>query len=107
MYCNRCGVALEERDRYCFQCGASTSPALPRFSGRKLMLCREGKKIGGVCTGVARYFEVDPTLVRIVWLALVFVPPTTGLWAYAIAWLLMPNDDAPRAVSTSSPSPAF
>ncbi|MBI1791283.1 MAG: PspC domain-containing protein, partial [Acidobacteria bacterium] len=45
------------------------------MSGRRLTLCRAGKKIGGVCAGLARFLDVDPTLVRIVWLALALTPP--------------------------------
>lgn len=48
------------------------------------------KKIFGVCAGVAKYFNIDVTLVRIVWLILV-ICAGVGLLAYLIAALIMPN----------------
>ena len=52
----------------------------------------EDKKIAGVCAGFARYFNMDVTLVRIIFLALIFVPPSIGTIAYLIAWIAMPKD---------------
>ena len=48
------------------------------------------KKIWGVCGGIAEYFDMDPTVVRIIWLVLV-LGCGTGLLAYIIAALLMPD----------------
>ncbi|MBI1789240.1 MAG: PspC domain-containing protein [Acidobacteria bacterium] len=79
------------------------------MSGRRLTLCRAGKKIGGVCAGLARFLDVDPTLVRIVWLALALTPPGAGAIAYVAAWLIMPNEEtaAPPAASTGSSQPVY
>ena len=53
--------------------------------------------------GFADYFDVDVTLVRIIWLVLTIVPPGVGLIAYVLAWLVMPNDqDATATVSEHS-----
>jgi phage shock protein C len=49
----------------------------------------KNKKIAGVCAGVAEYFGIDPTLVRIAWLVAV-LGFGTGFLAYAACWLLMP-----------------
>ncbi len=50
------------------------------------------RKIAGVCGGIAEYFEIDPTLVRLIW-ALVFMVGGSGLLLYIIAAVLM--EDAP------------
>ena len=47
------------------------------------------KIIGGVCSGVAHYFDVDPVIVRLV-MALLFFTFGVGLVAYIIAWAVMP-----------------
>ena len=47
-------------------------------------------KLCGVCGGIAEYFDMDPTVVRIIWLVLVLCAGT-GLLAYIIAALLMPK----------------
>ena len=48
------------------------------------------KKLCGVCGGIAEYFDMDPTVVRVIWLVLVLCAGT-GLLAYIIAALLMPK----------------
>ena len=48
------------------------------------------KKIAGVCAGIANYFDLDPTLVRVIWILLVCVAGT-GVLAYLIDWAVMPE----------------
>jgi phage shock protein C len=108
MFCTQCGVELEPQDRYCCQCGKTTgvgSPWPARAPQRQLTLGTRDKKIGGVCAGFARYFEVDVTLVRIIWLILVFAPPGAGLIGYLLAWLIMPKDQEELA-TVPAPSTA-
>lgn len=50
------------------------------------------KKICGVCAGIAEYFDVDPTLVRLIWAA-VTLAGGSGIIIYIIAALVM--DDYP------------
>jgi len=48
------------------------------------------KKIAGVCAGIANYFNLDPTLVRVIWILFVCVGGA-GVLAYLIAWAVMPE----------------
>lgn len=50
-------------------------------------------RIAGVCAGLARYFDTDVTLVRLVWVLLSIVPGGIigGIIAYLAAWLLIPE----------------
>ena len=48
------------------------------------------KMVFGVCGGVAEYFDIDPTLVRIVW-ALAALCASLGFWAYLICALVVPK----------------
>jgi phage shock protein PspC (stress-responsive transcriptional regulator) len=59
---------------------------------KHLMRSRYNKKIAGVCAGVAEYLDVDPTLVRIIWLALALLPFPGAILAYIIAWIVMPKE---------------
>ncbi len=56
-------------------------------------LCKSStdKKIFGVCGGLAQYFNIDPTVVRLIWALLIFCAGT-GLLAYLIAALVLPHD---------------
>lgn len=49
------------------------------------------KQLGGVCGGVADYLDIDPSLVRIGAILLLFVGGT-GFLAYLVAWLVIPLD---------------
>ena len=56
---------------------------------KKLYRSRTDQKLCGVCSGLARYFEIDATVVRILWvLAAIFAG--AGLLAYFICALIMP-----------------
>lgn len=66
---------------------------MTNYSGppaRRLTRSSNNKVIGGVCGGIADYFGIDPTLVRVltVVFALVF---GSGFLAYLVAWLIMPK----------------
>jgi len=56
-------------------------------------LYRSGKEkiLGGVCGGLAEYFNVDPTIVRFLWV-LFILGFGTGLLAYIIAWIIIPKN---------------
>ncbi|PLA04590.1 PspC domain-containing protein [Streptococcus oralis subsp. dentisani] len=47
------------------------------------------QKIAGVCAGVANYFDVDPTIVRVIWGVLAFCYGA-GIVAYIILWIIAP-----------------
>ena len=47
-------------------------------------------KVFGVCGGIAEYFDIDPTIVRVAWAVLIFAYGT-GLLAYLVCALCMPK----------------
>lgn len=53
----------------------------------------EKSMIGGVCAGIAEYFDIDPTLVRLAFLFIVLARGA-GLLAYIIAWVVIPQKPA-------------
>jgi len=58
---------------------------------KKLYLSETDKKIGGVCGGIGEYFERDPTVIRILFIILIFVSFGFGLLAYLTMWLIIPK----------------
>jgi len=69
-----------------------------------LMRSSTDKKIAGVCAGLADYFDLDPTIVRVVWLLAVLCAGT-GLLLYAILWIVLPLAPAgiiPTSAATAS-----
>ena len=57
---------------------------------KQLMRSGRDKKIAGVCAGVAHYFDMDPTIVRVIWGVLAF-GYGAGIVAYLILWIIAPE----------------
>lgn len=57
---------------------------------KKLYKIEEGKKLCGVCGGIAEYFEIDPTLVRVIW-AVCTLFAGFALLAYIICAIIFPK----------------
>lgn len=93
MFCTQCGSQLRDEDRFCSQCAHPTGQGGSYRGPEQQFLTRDSrnKKIAGVCAGFGRYLDVDPVLVRIIWLALAF-GTGIGFIAYVIAWIVMPKD---------------
>lgn len=98
MFCTGCGAKLDDTANFCTVCGKATlsPPAIPPAAAfapaavRKLRRIRSGKKIAGICLGFADYFAMDVTLMRLIWLGLVLIPPNVGLLAYPVCWIVLP-----------------
>lgn len=100
MYCNACGTVLSDQSRYCSNCGRAV--AYPRCAS-KLMRSRVDRKIAGVCAGLSEHLGLDTSLVRILWVFLVFASGIfPGLIAYILAWIIIPEEPAlpPVAMQT-------
>src|SRR5918997_550276 len=76
------------------------TPPPPAPEPRRLTRSTRDRMIGGVSGGIGRYFGIDPTLVRIGFVALALIGGT-GLIVYAAALLLVPLDEEGAAASTS------
>jgi phage shock protein C len=64
---------------------------------KRLQRSRTEKMIGGVCGGLADYFSVDPTIVRVLWVLLTLLGGA-GILLYVILWVIMPLQlPAPRS----------
>lgn len=60
------------------------------MSSKKLYKSNSDKKLAGVCGGIAEYFDVDSTIIRLAWV-LFTLAGGAGLFAYIIAAIVMPN----------------
>jgi phage shock protein C len=58
---------------------------------KRLHRSRTEKMIAGVCGGLAEYFGVDPTIIRVIWV-LITLLAGFGVLLYLILWLVMPLD---------------
>ena len=85
---------------------AGDAPTTEQPGGpRRLYRSRDERVIGGVCGGLAEYFGIDPLIVRIVAIALVFAGGA-GFLAYLAAWLLVPSADGEPVATGLAGRPA-
>jgi len=57
---------------------------------KRLYRIEEGSKLFGVCGGIAEYFDIDPTVIRVIW-AILTVFYGAGIMAYIICAFCMPK----------------
>jgi phage shock protein C len=88
MYCNYCGKVIQDDANVCAYCGIRVGASQART---KLVRPRTGRKVAGVCLGFAEYFDVDVTMVRVVWLVTALLT-CIGFIPYIIAWIVMPEE---------------
>src|SRR5713226_5778608 len=107
MTCPNCQKDIMAGSAYCYSCGAkqpgsgpATAPP-PAPAPKKLMRSITDKKIAGVCSGLAEYFDVDPMVVRLVWV-LLFIFAGAEFLAYIILWIVLPV--APASTPASAPT---
>jgi len=106
MTCTRCQFEMAEDANFCQSCGTDQRVSTTMSSGRR-PLRRSGtnRKIAGVCGGLAEYFDVDATLIRVLWAVLAIVPPVfaVSVVLYLVAWLVMPGEKVRGPVDPSRP----
>lgn len=61
---------------------------------KRLYRCEKEKVIGGVCAGLAEYFEVDPVFIRLLWVLMTIFSMGLGIIAYLVAYIIMPQEPA-------------
>ena len=88
MYCNYCGKSIQDDANVCAYCGTRVGGVVAR---KRLVRPRDGRKLAGVCQGLGEYFDLDVTLLRLVWL-IVAIFTGIGFIAYLVAWIVIPEE---------------
>lgn len=58
---------------------------------KRLYRSKTDRMLGGVCGGLGKYFNLDPVLMRLLWVLLFFCGGV-GFLGYIIAWIIMPEE---------------
>ncbi|MFN7925284.1 MAG: PspC domain-containing protein [Bryobacteraceae bacterium] len=112
MFCTSCGTELTASSRFCSQCGQGTGVTTGSDRGyyapRRLCRLTYDKQVAGICSGLAKYLDVDVTLVRLIVLAAVILTGVVpGVIAYLLAMLIVPKDQGIfRPAQIAPPAPA-
>lgn len=59
---------------------------------KKLYRSRTDRHFGGVCGGLANYFNFDPSIVRLIFVLGFFLSGSATFWIYLILWLVIPAE---------------
>jgi phage shock protein C len=110
MICPNCQKEIADGSNFCYNCGAkqpvnaatNASPGYSYPARKKFVRSINDRKIAGVCAGLADYFDLDPTIVRVVWLLATLVPGP-NIIAYVILWVAVPEGYT-GVVPTSAPT---
>ena len=101
MYCAQCGKESQPEARFCSACGrafsenAAYAPGAYTRSAPGLGMLRRpqaGRKVAGVCQGIANHYGWDVSVVRIVMLLLAIAGFPIGLLIYGLVWLIAPEE---------------
>ena len=69
---------------------------------KKLYRSRDERWLVGVCGGIGEYFDIDATVIRVVFVLAAFILGG-GLWIYLILWIIMPLDPGEFDMVESAP----
>lgn len=64
---------------------------------KKLYRSESDRMIGGVCAGLGEYFDIDPTIVRLIW-AIAVLMGGSGVLLYLILWIVVPTESSVKKV---------
>lgn len=59
---------------------------------RRLYRARDERMIGGVCGGLAKYFTIDPTIIRLLFVAAALLGVGGGAILYLLMWIIVPDE---------------
>ena len=60
---------------------------------KRLYRSRKDRMLGGVCAGLGEHLDVDPTVIRLVWVVLTAISMGMGILVYILAWIIIPEED--------------
>jgi phage shock protein PspC (stress-responsive transcriptional regulator) len=93
--CPFCAESIQDEATKCRWCGSSLGGSL---LSREWYRSRDGKKIAGICAGLAQEFGIAATPVRLAFVLLTLIAGGAGLVLYVILWMVMPYREERRAL---------
>jgi phage shock protein PspC (stress-responsive transcriptional regulator) len=60
---------------------------------KRLYRSKKDRILGGVCAGLGEHFDVDPTVIRLIWAVVSVLSLGTGIVIYVLAWIIIPEED--------------
>ena len=70
---------------------------------KRLYRSKTERIIGGVCAGIGVHLDVDPTVIRLIWVAATLLSLGVGIIVYIIAWIIIPEQESTETAHPVSP----
>ena len=70
---------------------------------KRLYRSKNERMLGGVCGGLGEHLDVDPTVIRLIWVIVTVLSFGTGIIVYILAWIIIPEEDTGGAAPPSVP----
>lgn len=62
---------------------------------KELKRSRTDRMVAGVCGGIGEYLDIDPNVIRLIWVIVTVFTVGVGVLAYLLAWLIIPEETPP------------
>ncbi len=61
---------------------------------KNLYRSRTQRMLGGICGGMGKYFDIDPAIIRVIWVFALIATCFAAFLAYVLAWVIIPEEPA-------------
>jgi len=71
---------------------------------KRLYRSEKDRILGGVCAGLGEHLDIDPNIIRLIWVAVTILSFGVGVIVYILAWILIPESGEESALPLSGGS---
>jgi phage shock protein PspC (stress-responsive transcriptional regulator) len=68
---------------------------------KRLYRSRTDRILGGICGGLGEHTDIDPSIIRLVWIVVTLISFGTGIIVYGLAWIIIPEFPGESPVQTT------